>query len=206
MRATTCLPLAALLGLLACEPEPAEAQKGALSEAFELAREQAGRPGSPASREVPAGYRIMKPILRTGSFGHAVVLLDAETETFVPIFIGGTEALSIQLRLAGERFSRPLTHDLFDGFAKELGVRMVRAQVDRIVDGVYIGTVVFERIGSNELFSLDARTSDAIALAIGNDVPIYVAEPVFDEAGIKADDLGDDGVPRGGAPRNPVEL
>lgn len=207
--------LSALLGLAACPVDADVADAGALGIAAEaIAAPAAIDPPSraPASRDAPDGYRVMKPILRTGHFGHAVLLLDTETETFVPIFIGGTEALSIQLRLAGEPFSRPLTHDLFDRFATELGAKMIRAQVDRIVDGVYTGTVVFERAAPHDtapnptLFSLDARPSDAIALAIGNRVPIYVAEPVFEEAGIKADDLGDDGVPPRAPTQNPVEL
>lgn len=212
------LLLTALLGIAACQLESAEATTEALRRAADtIAAHTPNDPNpatpnptndaTPAARAAPDGYRVMKPILRTGHFGHAVLLLDAETETFVPIFIGGTEALAIQLRLSGEPFARPLTHDLFDRFAREHGTKMLRAQVDRIEDGIYIGTVVFERTAPTpELFSLDARTSDAIALAIGNGVPIYVADPVFEEAGVKADDLGDDGVPRGAKPPNPIKL
>lgn len=205
------------MALFGCAPDPVEARSGALRDAAEALEpvETARAPGaaSPASADVPAGYKMMKPILRTGNFGHAVLLLDAATETFVPIFIGGTEALSIQLRLDDRAFTRPLTHDLFDAFSKKVGARLIRSQVDSIVDGVYYGTVVFERQGAGEgpgeepeTFSLDARTSDAIALAIGNGVPIYVAEPVLEEAGVKADALGDDGAPKGAVPKNPVAL
>jgi bifunctional DNase/RNase len=208
-----------LVGASACHRDLAEAEATGMQHAAEVvaaARPPSGSPDLPGasrpspSRAIPDGYRLMTPVLRTGSFGQAVLLLDADAGIFIPIFIGGTEALSIQLRLDGEPFSRPLTHDLFDAFARELGAKMVRAQVDRIVDGVYIGSVVFERgaPGSKEreLFSLDARTSDAIALAIGNGVPIVVAQPVVDEAGVKADDLGDQGAPAAAVPTNPVAL
>jgi bifunctional DNase/RNase len=216
MRRPLCVLSAVMAGLLGCQPDPLEAEAGGLRDAA-AALEPTERPGSsptskdatPASPEVPEGYVVMKPILRTGSFGHAVLLLDAANEKFVPIFIGGTEALSIQLRLDGKIFKRPLTHDLFDAFSKEMGARLVRSQVDRIVDGVYIGTVVFERKRPGEepeLFSLDARTSDAIALAIGNGVPIYVADAVLEEAGIAAEELGDEGAPTDAAPKNPIAL
>ena len=128
----------------------------------------------------PEGYVLMKAIARSGDFGHAVVLVDASEKRMVPIFIGGTEALSIQLRLAHEKFTRPLTHDLLDTMLKELEVEMVRAQVDALKDGVYLGSVVVKR--GEELITFDARPSDAIALAIGNDVPIFVSEKVIEAA------------------------
>jgi bifunctional DNase/RNase len=135
----------------------------------------------------PEGYMLMKPISKSGAFGNAVLLVDATEEVFVPIYIGGTEALSIQLRLEHQRYARPLTHDLFDAFAGELGARMVRAQVDRLQGDIYIGTVVFERAGKT--FTLDARPSDAIALAIGNRVPIFVSKQLVAAVGIRPEDL-----------------
>ena len=176
---------------------------------------------------VPEGYLLVTPLARSGDFGHAVLLLEPESEKIVPIFIGGTEALSIQLRLAGETFSRPLTHDLFDSFRSRLGVTMVRAQVDALRDSVYVGTVVFSRGGPRgevspgppgqrpegqtppaqtppaqaEYIRLDARPSDAIALAIGNKAPIFISRALLDEAGVRREDLGKP-EPKG----NPVEL
>jgi bifunctional DNase/RNase len=143
--------------------------------------------------EAPSGYVRMTPLARSGSFGDAVLLVDDERQVVVPIYIGGTEALSIQLRLAGRPFTRPLTHDLFDAFAKRVGAKMLRAQVDRLEDRVFIGSVVLERDG--ELIRLDARPSDAIALAIGNGVPIFVARAVVDSAGIRSDELDDEPPP-----------
>jgi bifunctional DNase/RNase len=148
---------------------------------------------APPTVEAPSGYVRMVPIARSGSFGDAVLLVDDERQVVVPIYIGGTEALSIQLRLAGRPFTRPLTHDLFDAFAERVGAKMLRAQVDRLEDRVFIGSVVLQR--GQELILLDARPSDAIALAIGNGVAIFVSRAVVDSAGIRSDELDDEPPP-----------
>jgi bifunctional DNase/RNase len=85
--------------------------------------------------------------------------------------------------------SRPLTHDLLDAIVGELGGKIVKVQVDALVDGVFIGSVYLRHHGG-EVRKLDARPSDAIALALGNDVPIYVQQAVIDEAGIAAPPSG----------------
>jgi len=143
----------------------------------------------PVANTAPDGYVRMTPIARRSSFGNAVFLIDANDEVVVPIYIGGTEALSIQLRLAGRKYARPLTHDLFDAFARRAGAEMVRAQVDRLENSVYIGAVIFKK--GDELIKLDARPSDAIALAVGNAVPIFVSQKLLDEVGVRTDQLDD---------------
>lgn len=148
----------------------------------------------PANAEPPEGYVRAKPLQRSGDFGNAVLLLTPGDEKVVPIFIGGTEALSIQLQIQGQKFTRPLTHDLFDAFATKIGAKMLRAQVDTLADGVYLGSVVFERPGPDgkaELLRFDARPSDAIALAIGNAVPIFVSQALVDEVGIRTEDVAE---------------
>ncbi len=156
----------------------------------------------PGDRAAPPGYLLVTPTARSGDFGHVVLLIEPLGGVVVPIFIGGTEALSIQLRLAGDEFTRPLTHDLFDAFRQRLGVTMVRAQVDMLKDNIYTGTVVF--IKGGRTIMLDARPSDAIALAIGNKAPIYVSETVLERAGLRREDIerGDPEPPKG----NPVAL
>ena len=143
---------------------------------------------APLTEDGPEGYVAMTPSARSGDFGNAVLLAHPDDDVVVPIFIGGTEALSIQLRLEERPFRRPLTHDLLDTFAKKMGARLVRSQVNALVDDVYVGSVVFEHEG--ELVELDARPSDAIALAIGNHVPIFVAKAVIEHAGVRIDDMG----------------
>ena len=106
----------------------------------------------------------------------------------VPIFVGAAEALSIDLRLNKRRPERPLTHDLLDSIVRELGAKVVRVQVDELRDGVFIGTVFVQRPGER-VARVDARSSDAIALALGNGLPIWVARKVIDAAGVNPESL-----------------
>jgi len=156
--------------------------------ALELKAEVISADEEQESLEPPEGYVRMTPRSTSGpSFGNAVVLYDAAEEVAVPIFIGGTEALSTQLRLAKRRYKRPLTHDLLDSMLARLDVKMVRAQVDRLEDNIYFGTVVLRQ--GDKVMTFDSRPSDAMALAIGNQVPIYVSQQVLDRAGVKLDEL-----------------
>ncbi len=141
-----------------------------------------------SANDPPKGYVAVTATARSGhAFGNAVLLFEPNDEIFVPIFIGGTEALSIQLRLAKRQYRRPLTHDLFDSVMKKLGAKMVRAQVDGLRENIYVGTIVLK--AGKKLFEVDARPSDAIALAIGNKVPIYVSKVLINKAGIRLSDI-----------------
>lgn len=143
---------------------------------------------APDSRSAPAGYVTVKVETASGpEFGDAVLLYSETEKRVMPIYIGGTEALSIQLRLAQQRFMRPLTHDLFDDAVKQLGGKLLRVQVDTLRDSVYIGSVFIERDG--KVLNLDARPSDAIALALGSAAPIYVSADLLREAGVSMDEL-----------------
>jgi len=139
--------------------------------------------------EVPDGYVPMHVMAvgPTGDGGAAVVLTDDAKERLLPLAIGGTEAASISLRHTGEKFARPLTHDLFDAVMAKVGVELVQVRIDDLREGVFIGSI-FVRSGAR-IHQIDARPSDAIALAIGRGLPIYVAEPVLTAGGIKASDL-----------------
>jgi len=130
------------------------------------------KPAPPLPQRVPAGYVELDVggVVSTPG-GHAVILVDEQRGVVVPIFIGGTEALSIQLRHKKQRYARPLTHDLLDAIVDKLGGELVRIQIDAIRDDTFVGAV-FVRKG-DEIIEVDARPSDAIALAIGNRVPIY---------------------------------
>lgn len=131
----------------------------------------------------PAGYLVVTPVARSSELGTAILLLHPSEDIVVPIYIGGTEALSIQLRMEQKKFTRPLTHDLMDTMVERLGAKMLRAQVNALKDGVFLGSVVFDDAGT--LIEIDARPSDAIALAIGNQVPIFIAPEVIADAGVR---------------------
>ncbi len=142
---------------------------------------------------MPAGYVEMKPE-RVVSLGEAdaLLLVDEPDNLVLPIFIGGTEGQSIDTRMRGVKPPRPLTHDLLDRVLQKLHATLVQVQVDELrrngdEGGVYIGSIYVRANG--HVFKLDARPSDAIALAIGDHVAIYVARAVLDAAGYKWDEV-----------------
>ena len=143
----------------------------------------------PIAPKLPNGYEEMTvgAVVPTAG-GGSVVLVDARGKTGIPIFVGGSETTSIQHRLAGEKFVRPLTHDLLDAMLAKLDGRLVSARVDSLENNTFIGTVVMQK--GSELVELDARASDAIALALGARAPIYVARNVIAQTGVSTSELG----------------
>jgi len=154
---------------------------------------------APSPVVVPAGF-VEMTVLGVGRHGgdNAVMLVDAARRVFVPIFIGGTEALSIVLRHERRRFERPLTHDLLDAVLRELGGELLKVHVDALKGDRFVGTVYVRHAG--RVAALDARASDAIALALGSRVPIFVAREVIDTAGIRPDARPDASPERGPPP------
>jgi bifunctional DNase/RNase len=120
---------------------------------------------------------------------HVVILKDAEHERYLPIWIGPWEASAIAMRLQGLSAERPLTHDLFIAALEQLGVRIERVVISELAEETYHARLFLERDG--EIFELDARPSDSVALAVRANVRILVAEEVLDQAGLGADP-GDD--------------
>ena len=182
------------LALAACaqrriDPKPRAPAVPAPSAAPEAPRERHDAPEPPSkdpSIKPPPGYRKMAVggVAPTPE-GEAVVLLDDDARTGLVIYVGGTEALSIALRLEHRRPQRPTTHDLVDTVARRLGGAVVAAQVDRVDDDVFYGSVLISKAG--HLLDVDARPSDALAIALGDSVPVYVAESVIKQAGIDVD-------------------
>jgi bifunctional DNase/RNase len=119
--------------------------------------------------------------------GNAVLLIDGEKKLGIPIFIGEAEALSIQLRLEKRRYDRPLTHDLLDSMMGKLGGRVESVRVDKVQDNVYFGTVIVAT-GARRI-ELDSRSSDAVALAVGNSAPIFVARQVVERSAVGLEQL-----------------
>jgi len=119
--------------------------------------------------------------------GNAVLLVDEGDVRAVPIFVGESEALSIRLRLERRRYIRPLTHDLLDDMLEELGGRIDSVRVEKLENDVFYGIVVV-RDGPRRI-ELDARSSDAVALALGSGAPIFVARRVLERAGVDLDDV-----------------
>jgi len=132
---------------------------------------------------LPAGYVEMKPdrVVAVGDGEGALLLVDVPSNKVLPVFIGGTEAASIDARLRGIERPRPLTHDLLDHVLVELHAKLVQVQIDDLRDKTFIGSIFVRANG--RVIRIDARPSDAVALAIGDQVPIYVARAVIDAAG-----------------------
>jgi bifunctional DNase/RNase len=119
--------------------------------------------------------------------GAAVLLIDSKQDTVLPIFVGGTEALTIQARADGTHYERPLTHDLLSSLVRELGGAPVKTQIDDLRDDTYFGSV-FVRQG-DRILQLDARPSDAIAIALGSGAPLYVSRSVLLASGVPREQI-----------------
>lgn len=116
---------------------------------------------------------------------HVVILKDNAGDRYLPIWIGAWEASAIAMRLQGLAAERPLTHDLFTSALEQLGVRVARVVVSELADETYHAQLVLERDGVEE--EVDARPSDALAIAVRTESPIYCAESVLAQAALSAD-------------------
>lgn len=111
-----------------------------------------------------------------------VILADEEERRLLPIMIGLFEAQSIAMAISGEDIGRPLTHDLLLAIIDETGWELNRIEVTRLEDRTFFALLQVTRDG--ERLEIDSRPSDAIALALRADVPIFVAEDVLEVAQI----------------------
>jgi hypothetical protein len=116
---------------------------------------------------------------------HVVILKDNAGDRYLPIWIGAWEASAIAMRLQGLQAERPLTHDLFTAALEQLGVRVARIVVSDLADETYHAQLVLERDGVEE--EVDARPSDALAIAVRTESPIYCAESVLAQAALSSD-------------------
>ena len=121
----------------------------------------------------------------TGAY--VLILGDKLSQRRLPIVIGSAEAESIAVGIEKHRNGRPHTHDLFLRFAKEFGVEVMEVVINRFRDGVYYAMLVCKQ--GNDLTMVDARPSDAIAIAVRAGCEIYAYETVMEEAGIIMEDM-----------------
>ncbi len=115
------------------------------------------------------------------NMGFVVLLKQNKQKKTLPIFIGAAEAQAIALHLNEVEVPRPLTHDLLKNILDFLECRLKRIEITSLDDGTFYAQLVLERDGSE--LTVDSRPSDAIALALRFNGPIYVADEVMDEAG-----------------------
>ncbi len=117
------------------------------------------------------------------SGAYALVLKEVDGARTLPIIIGATEAQAIAIALEKElKPPRPLTHDLFKTFADRFKILVKQVIIHKLVDGVFYASLICERDKIEEI--IDARTSDAIALATRFNAPIFTYETILDKAGI----------------------
>ncbi|WP_298780046.1 bifunctional nuclease family protein [uncultured Polaribacter sp.] len=120
---------------------------------------------------------------QTQSGAYALVLSEIKGTRTLPIIIGAFEAQSIAIALEKEiRPPRPLTHDLFKTFSDTFLIKVEEVIIHKLVDGVFFSSLVCVREGVKEV--IDTRTSDAIAIAIRFNAPIYTYENILDKAGV----------------------
>lgn len=122
---------------------------------------------------------------QTQSGAYALLLEHEESGVKLPVVIGNFEAQSISLGLEKDlRPPRPLTHDLFTKFVNSTHYTLESVIIYQIIDGVFFSNLNFKNTENGEELILDARTSDAVAMAVRFDAPIYTTEQVLNEAGI----------------------
>ncbi len=121
----------------------------------------------------------------TQSHSFAVVLGEVGGTRRLPIVIGGFEAQAIAVALDNMKPSRPLTHDLMKALCDTFDIQLEYIFISKLLDGVFYSNLVCKR--GEDTYEVDSRTSDALALAVRFDCPIYVEESILNEAGVEAD-------------------
>ncbi|MUH36312.1 hypothetical protein D9O36_10715 [Zobellia amurskyensis] len=120
---------------------------------------------------------------QTQNGAYALILNEVEGDRKLPIVIGAFEAQSIAIALEKEiKPPRPLTHDLFKNFSDRFDIVIKQVIIHKLVDGVFYSSIICERDKIEEI--IDARTSDAIALALRFNAPIFTYKTILDKAGI----------------------
>jgi uncharacterized protein len=119
---------------------------------------------------------------QTQSGAYALILVEENGDRRIPIIIGGFEAQAIVIKLENLDPPRPLTHDLFKRFASEFDIAVLEVMIYKLEEGVFFSQLVCSD-GKKE-YTIDSRTSDAVALALRFECPIFITEEILEKAGI----------------------
>lgn len=119
------------------------------------------------------------------SFQRVVILRVKDSDKYLPIWIGASEADAIALKLQDIQVARPMTHDLLRSALATVGATVSRIVVSELSDDTYYAKIVIQHNGST--VEVDSRPSDAIALAVRTQAPIFAADAVVEQAGIEMD-------------------
>jgi len=123
---------------------------------------------------------------QTQSGAYALVLSEVGGKRRLPIIIGGFEAQAIAIELEKMTPTRPLTHDLFKSFAQSFDIKVKEVVIYNLVEGIFYSKLICEQNGAEQ--EIDARTSDAIAIGVRFDCPVYTYETILSSAGILLDE------------------
>lgn len=123
---------------------------------------------------------------QTQSGAYALVLAESGGKRRLPIIIGGFEAQAIAIELEKMTPTRPLTHDLFKSFATSFDIEVKEVVIYNLVEGIFFSKLICEKDGV--VTEIDARTSDAIAIGVRFNCPVYTFESILSSAGILLDE------------------
>jgi len=138
-------------------------------------------------REVEVKALLVDPYQNTP----VVLLKDFNSDKVVPVWIGQAEATAIAIALQEKEFPRPLTHDLLQTMVSTLGGELDMIVIDNIQDATYFATIFVRDTGGN-VFEVDARPSDSIAVALRMSTPIYISEDVFSSSAVDMPETDDE--------------
>lgn len=130
-----------------------------------------------------------------------VLLKEEEGTRRLPIVIGGFEAQAIALAVEGIQPNRPLTHDLFRNTLQQVGVNLQEIVISDLKQGIFFATLIC-KLTDDSIVELDSRTSDALALAVRFNCPIYTYPGIMDKAGVAWDPKSGEEVPEGASESN----
>jgi uncharacterized protein len=136
-----------------------------------------------------------------------VILQEEGGSRVLPIWIGPAEASAIAMELAGMKFSRPLTHDLFPLIIRGLGARLMRVVISKVQENTYFAELILQR--GDEVFSVDARPSDSIAIALRTRADLFTNDDLLTASSIEfapSDDAPGPGEGEGGTGMTPEQL
>lgn len=119
---------------------------------------------------------------QTQSGAYALVLAESGGKRRLPIIIGGFEAQAIAIELEKMVPTRPLTHDLFKSFAQSFEIKVKEVIIYKLIEGIFYAKIICEQNG--HLSEIDARTSDAVAIGVRFNCPIFTFENILSSAGI----------------------
>lgn len=120
---------------------------------------------------------------QTQNGAYALILSEQEGERQLPIVIGAAEAQSIAIALEKEiQPPRPLTHDLLKNLSDDFDIKVKQVIIHKLIDGIFYSSLICERDGLEKI--IDSRTSDAIAIALRFDAPIFTYKNILEKAGV----------------------